>query len=72
MNRAFFSTERAKKRIYASNYPTSEHLGIIYYTTTCFHLQVIFFINQLTIHSLFFAFIKLIILKLYTAHCKLA
>ena len=26
MNRAFFSTERAKKRIYASNYPTSERM----------------------------------------------
>ena len=48
------------------------NMGIIYYTTTCFHLQVIFFTNQLTIHSLFFVFIKLIILKLYTAHCKLA
>ena len=48
------------------------NMGIIYYTTICFHLQVIFFTNQLTIHSLFFVFIKLIILKLYTAHCKLA
>ena len=36
----------------------------IYYTTTCFHLQVIFFTNQLTIYSLYLVFFKLIILKL--------
>ena len=54
----------AKTEIWIIGFKSLVNPGLIYYTTTCFHPQVIFFTNQLTIHSLYLVFFKFIILKL--------